>query len=297
MATTIVINPGESADITVGGLYVATVKAATTTPPQPARKLLFGYFWVTPEQPAQIADHCNVIECPSGGNWNTPAGVQGIIDMTKNTLTNAKAVGIGKAVLQVDFCGFLPGTSGTKTYRGTVAARALLNQYFSQLSAAGLLSMMVGCYVADEPERESQIPDAALTSFCQDIRVVAGTFGMSPPLSIVYGDQTGSFRGFPGLSSIDWAGIDAYGQGAGVLTSLYPMLRSQMTPQQQLIVVPGGANPWRNDPAPFYDYALMNPVAWIMPFLWTDWGSEPGIARNGLAPAYRAIGQKVIAAG
>jgi len=60
------------------------------------------------------------------------------------------------------------------------------------------------------------------------------------------------------------------------------------------MLIPGGADPWRQDPACFVAYAHANPqVVAIVGFLWNTVGSMIGIRDNGMNETYSAAGRKL----
>ncbi len=113
--------------------------------------------------------------------------------------------------------------------------------------------------------------------------------GMACKIMVIYGDG----QNYRALSAYDWAGLDAYDEGVGVLTGKVPQLQALLGASQSLILVPGGADPWHTPIGPFYDYALANPkTALICPFIWTDqWGGTQhlGIKSNGMAASYNQV--------
>jgi hypothetical protein len=86
--------------------------------------------------------------------------------------------------------------------------------------------------------------------------------------------------------------VSAYGQN--VFASKVPQLKAMLRADQGMILVPAGADPWRDDPAAFFSYARDPQVKIILAFAWTggnesgyanDWGT--GIRNNGMADVFR----------
>lgn len=244
-----------------------------TPPPVPA-DLLFGYFYTAPA--AETADHVNVIMINDGG----PASAWDIIMQRMiDDMQAAVAAGINRFVLSIGI--FLWDQTPNPPYLDRCRLRPTaygdLAAWRAQLDSLGLLDKVVALYPIDEPELHD-LDNAYLTPVLNDIRAI----WPGPKLGVIYGDS----RHYPGITSYDWVGIDDYGAGAGVLNEL-PMI----SPAQRYILVPGGGNPWRQDPQPFYNYALNHAnVVWICPFLWI---TADGIGANGMAPAYRAVGTPI----
>ena len=249
----------------------------------------FGYFYSDEAQPAETADHCNLIHVPHVG------------EMGLAILRAAKAAGIGKAVISMDACGFTEAGGGRKVYRGPVTASQQSSDYLSAINKAGLLGMIVGMYTVDEPEREADVPADDLRSFCAALRGVIAAWELpSTALAICYGsgDFGGRGRDYRAIEAHDWIGRDAYDEGEGALGEPYDDLVARLRDDQRVILVPGCASPWRADPGPWLARAEDERVAWLMPFDWTGYGGKlNGLRHNpALQPAYRAAGKAIIAA-
>lgn len=160
---------------------------------------------------------------------------------------------------------------------------------FTQLRNLNVLQRVVALYPEDEPD-VNHIDDGAMKNIVAMVRRVASEFVELEhvKIAVIYGNQ-----GTPGIEAFDWVGADEY--GLGLHASKY--IKSKMRPDQGLILVPGGADPWKEDPQPFVEYAQADPqVVMIMPFLWR-WPTPPGgrgIGDNGMAHAYCVAGSKTI---
>jgi hypothetical protein len=257
----------------------------------PAGPRYFGYFYSDDPQVAQTADHVNLIHIPSAGPewWPTP---QAIIDTAINRLNLARAAGITKAVLTMDFCGFR-ATGMRRTYLGTTRSRINTQFYLSQIESNGLSDMIIGLYTVDEPERDAQVPADDLASFCDDLRVVSAEFNIAPSLAVIYGDGGGGWpQDYVAIGSHDWVGRNAYNEGEGALGAPFDDLKARLGPNQRMMLIPGCSRPWVADPNPWYDKMMAEPVVcWLCPFMWV--GSD-GLGNNpGLQPAYRTVGQAI----
>lgn len=247
-------------------------------PPVP-RTLYYGYFGYAAGNAAQQAAHCNLVFLPSWGF--DQAGWQVINDRAVDWLNETKTAGIGAAVLTVDYLVFNGATLSPTAALG-------LRTLFDQLKAANVLSLVKVLYLCDEPDGNgfSDATIAAGKAVCQ--QVAAGY----PELAgvqfwVIYGD-TGNT---PGMASFDAVGKDDYGKGSGALNWY-----SGVPAGKGLILVPGGADPWRTDPGAFVAYALTNKATvCVLPFLWVDYGGGRGIGSNVENAAYIAAGKRVLA--
>lgn len=232
------------------------------TPPAPTRNVppLFLYFGIGGRQLEETADHCSCAYPMDWGDWDTMG--PDIADRIIAQLTDAKLLGYKSAIVPVGFCMF----TAKFAYKGNGALVA----FRSRVEAAGV--PIVGISIVDEPDMNG-ISDAVYSQAIRDARAV-----WPVPVFVIYGDH-----GTPGAAEADVIGSDDYGKGVVTLP---------LRPKQQLWIIAGGADPWRNDPKPFVNYAQAHPeCAAICCFLWIDgWGGtmNKGIGTNGLAPAYRA---------
>lgn len=156
------------------------------------------------------------------------------------------------------------------------------------LDSLGLLTNIAAIYPCDEPDI-NVCPDPA------EMRRLQALFPAlsAAKLAVIY---SASGR-FPSIEVYDWVGVDDYGAGVSILATKVADLRTRLRPDQKLILVPGGADPWRTPPLPFFNAALADDrVAMVMPFVWFDRTGPDGgagINRNGLADQYRAIGLQI----
>lgn len=256
---------------------------APTPPPPPTPVptrpgVLFGYFDSDSSQAAATVDHCNVFMISGDGGQANHAAI--LARMTAD-MTAAAAVGYTKFVLPIDI--FLWDTTPNPPYlercrlRPTGIAELVA---WRDAQEPSLIAKVVCLYPIDEPELHD-LNTVYLGPVLDQVRAA----WPGPKLGVIYGDS----HNYPAIGGYDWVGVDNYGAGAGVLNDL-PMI----TGTQQYILVPGGANPWRQDPQPFYDYAMQHAnVAWLCPFLWI---TNDGIGANGMAPQYINVGTLIKAA-
>jgi len=236
-------------------------------PPPPVARvapLQFGYFGIA--DVATTASSVTFTHAVDWGTWGTDT--EAIKARIIAELTACKAAGIS-AIMSTGFLTF----SSAYAYLGT----AELIAFKAQLDALELSHVVIALYPIDEPDVHG-ISDSLMTKCCAETRAA----WPGPKLAVIYGPNGQT----PGISAFDWIGRDDYGAGAGVLNHLPPIRADQ-----QWIIVPGGADPWRQDPAPFVSFAdTRNQVAVLMPFLYSDYAGGQGIATNGMLPAYAAAG-------
>jgi hypothetical protein len=214
--------------------------------------LKFGYYgtWdVT--QLSETAAHVNLV-------W------LGAHAFTVAQLQEARARGVQHAVLDVGALLYQPTGQpcAMEGLKPDNTAPAQIRATLQAIRNAGLTPMLVGFYPIDEPDKHCVSPDQ-VTVANSVVRSVALEFDLRLPLLVIYGTA-----GRPGLESYDVIGEDAYQEGAGALARL-----DSVPADKQLLLVPGGACPWQNDPAPFLARA-QDPRVWgIVAFIWPDqWG-------------------------
>jgi hypothetical protein len=223
----------------------------------------------------------------SWGDWS-PAGRGMLTDVIVELAHSAVGNGIEKLIMTLDWCLF----TQTNPRRLLPEAQAVqyLTDFATRLTNEGLAGHVHGWYTIDEPNISEIGLSAADIATANNL--IRATLDGQLPLLCIYGNE-GRYGAYPGIASYDWVGFDNY--GAPIFSNgEYDNLVRQLSPMQHTIIVPGGASPWREDPRPFYDHAQTDGrVALIMPFKW--FGTD-GIAVNGMAPPYRAVGKLIKAA-
>jgi hypothetical protein len=165
-----------------------------------------------------------------------------------------------------------------RRYVGSEQAAANLGKYFTQLRDLDLLGTIKAIYPLDEPDLNLEIAAEVIDASNRDIRAASAVWGYLSLKAVIYGNQ-----GTPGIESFDWVGRDWYRHG--------PQSLPAMLPGQKLIVVAGGADPFRESPSAYEDFAASNPdVVAVIAFVFFDYELGLGIGHNGLAPDYRAAG-------
>lgn len=175
-----------------------------------------------------------------------------------------------------------------------------IRNLFFQLQSLGLLSSVIAFYPIDEPDENIKVGDPTLVIREKNalIRRVMLEFPelAKTKLGVIYA----SSNDFPGVETYDWAGFDDYDAGDKIFTNgQYQKLKNALRPDQRIILVPGGASKWNQQPEAFRRKAqLDNQVILVMPFIWLDNadpknGAFAGIRSNGLAPAYIEVGMEI----
>lgn len=167
------------------------------------------------------------------------------------------------------------------SYPSEESLRALLNK----LDALDVLGSVLAIYPQDEPDVAGMSGDS-VAALCSMVRRVAGEFSAlnNVPLWAIYGNV-----GTDGIEFFDAVGQDKYGYGP-----MFPTL----SPSQGMILVPGGAAPWREDPQQFVDAAFQTPnVVAVIPFIWRWPGAiheSDGIGGSYIEPKYRTAGCELL---
>jgi hypothetical protein len=257
---------------------------SSTPAPQPPSALrtdlLFGYYGAVNETIPEVAGHVNlawVMGWGSNGAW---------LENVATQLTQARQHGIRHIVLGIP-----------QAYNAS--AESDVRYVFESLVVRGLLDDIVALYPIDEPDGAHK-SDAQVTAANATLRRVMASFPQleQTKLAVIY--TAGNQR--PGIASYDWVGFDDYDRGCIALDNGYPALKAQLRPDQRLMIVPGGADPWRQDPACFFAKAQLDQqVIAIVPFIWFDnWeditkaGGTKGIRSNGMANVYCIAGRRTI---
>lgn len=250
--------------------------ASGTIVPAPALRtdLLFGYYGGVSANVLEVAPHANIY---FASLFEGPLGQMA-------ALTHAKGAGL-KAIVQ------LPAWTPAGP-----TPEPELRFWLQRLKDAGLLDHVVAVYPIDEPDtpRQGNLSDDQVTTQLAVVRRAMAAVELTAKVAIVYACDSGRT---PGFAAADWIGCDKYPDGCAVLARYVEPLRSRLTPSQRLIVLPGGADPWRQDPACFESYAHgHSEVALVMPFIWQtvqDGETFVGIRENPTRPLYEAAGRKI----
>jgi hypothetical protein len=264
----------------------------SSTPPSPQQPpaalrtdLLFGYYGAVDQTIPEVAGHVNlawVMGWGSHGAW---------LENVTAQLVQARQNGIRAVILHVP-----------QAYNRGGTAESDVRYVFQSLLVQGLLDNIVALYPIDEPDVAHR-SDAEVTAANVMLRRVMADFPSlhDTKLAVIY--SAGNDR--PGIASYDWVGFDDYNKRCDALGDGYTALKARLRPEQRLIVVPGGADPWDQDPSCFFARAQVDQqVIAIVPFIWfDDWedvtnagGGPRGIRSNGMANVYCITGRRTVTA-
>jgi len=256
-----------------GGGGGSSLPGSPSTPrPHPIN---FGYFGYADGNAVEQADHVDYIFAMDWGSWDSiqqPGKQLQIISW----LQDAKARGIQKAVIGV---GFL-----TWDNQGNLKGTQYLQVFKTQLEALGLDDMILALYPIDEPDLAIKEGRMTLGNLHQGIMNIHSVFPEAR-LMVIYGDN-----GYPLIEVFDIVGKDKYREGPQV-----PPINANQT----MAIVAGGADPYRDDPEQFYEFAKRDlRVEFVVAFLYVDYTAldgkpAKGIRNNGMLPAYKAVAHKL----
>lgn len=167
--------------------------------------------------------------------------------------------------------------------------------YLHRLNDARVLKFVTDVYPLDEPDLLGTKADDVIATNAA-VRRAFAAFNMRPRLSVIYG------VGFTwqGVASYDDVGFDNYSAGSGIFyNGDFAKLKAVLRADQKIWIVPGGADPWRQDPTAYINYAHSDPqVRGLINFIWPDstdpkQGYGKGIRTNGLAQKYCRAGREI----
>jgi hypothetical protein len=228
----------------------------------PRSDVLFGYYGTAPGQIDATHEHVSLV-------WSGPwRGLDGQIQDLQEAQGRKLPV-----VVDISYLLF-----ANRRFVGPIAATAALRQYFAGLSALGLLDSIAALYPLDEPDLNLDDPTEILPA-ADVVRSVAAEFNKRLPLWAIYSH---AHPVPPAADTFDALGVDWYGHGP----QDFPR-----KPGQRLIIVAGGADPFREQPRSYEDFAAVNgDVVALVAFVDFDYELGLGIGHNGMAPDYRAAG-------
>lgn len=175
-------------------------------------------------------------------------------------------------------------------------AGARLKDFLARLKSENLLGKVVAVSLIDEPDNKG-IDGAMLEKALKITKAEFAAQQITPKYFQIYAAK---FT-WPGVSLFDWVGFDNYSAGSGIfINGDYAKLKGILRADQLIILLPGGAEPWLQEPQSFINIAHGDQqVTWIMPFTWFT-SSQPdadfgkGIRDNKLRPVYCLMGQKLV---
>lgn len=234
--------------------------------------LLYAYYGQDSATVLETAPHANMV-------W--AAEFYGVTEQIA-TLTFAKQAGM-KAVVPMPLC---------LTPLAQIEGEA--TTWLQRLRGLGLLDNVVAVAWCDEPNtvRSGSWTDANATAAIAAVRRAMVAVNLQAAVAVIYACSTLTR---PGSASADWIGCDDYDSGCTALATFYDGWG--LKAGQRFILLPGGADPWRQDPACFTNHAERDSrVIAVVPFIWqtvTDGVTMPGIRVNGLRPLYCQAGNTI----
>lgn len=272
----------------VAAVVLVACKGGGSTPkPPPAEPvvfppsrpgLYFGYFGSDDTQPSETRDHTNIFFEMAWG---------GITDRVIARIADAAI----PTVLAVDAEMFTNDTP--RVYLGKNLAQANLREKFNMMKMSGVLQYVAALYPLDEPDLQNYGEDI-IKQYTADLREVMAEYPelVGKPLAVFYADH----QNYPGIRYFDWVGFDDYGHREKIFTDgKYSQFRSLVQGNQRIMLIPGGADPWKQDPTKFYEKAQSDSaVIAIIAFIYLDnagGSTNLGIRSNGTLPVwYRPMG-------
>jgi hypothetical protein len=231
-----------------------------------------------------VADHTNLAVL---GTWACDANT--VISWHVIQMRAGIAAGIWAFCNTIDVLVYSQQPEG-QPWQINPNAEANLRAYFTALATAGGLSnYVIALLPVDEPGGGRLTEDQVVQTNALIRRVCTELLGRCPKL---VGTSSGVTAALPGFLDYDVIAPDDYDRGEKILAQIEAILPA-LRPGQQIGLIPGGFDPFRQDPTPFYNWAQRHPgVVWaILAFAWFDVDARAGIARNGMSNVYRTIGR------
>ena len=251
------------------------------------KDLKYGYYGSNDAQLSETVDHINIF---MAANW----GGQ-IPESQLSQMIAAKNAGIP---IIMDLPEAWQPIKGVFSY-DPARAQLRVTDRFAELERAGVLHSIVAFYPRDEPDLPgSSVPAEQVIATNTMIRKVMADFKVTAKLAVIYAPTWT----WPGIESYDWVGFDQYGVNIftnGSFNKLKSVINKNGRVDQKIILVPGGADKWAEDPIPFFNQATLDPdVIMIMAFIWLDNadptnGAFAGIRSNKMNAAYKSVGMKI----
>ena len=283
---TISVYAVDNGNITTAQLYGSP--GYVTVPQPPRTDLLYGYFSGSACGPyaSEQQGHINLwwaTDCMGSGVW---------ANEMQNSLAAGRAAGATTAVLSLWSPVMVFGSDAETNARN----------WFTDLAATNALDgfSTIVIYPVDEPEQNKPgQPAVSDQEMLQALQMLRGVIAGIPKLAqakfgVFYNCNSGSR---PGLSSFDWIGCDNYDAGCNAIDQLTdPNGNFQIRSDQRYMIIPGGADPWHEDPTCAVQKAQANSrIVAVVPFIWqtvTDQGNTyRGIRENGMRSAYCQAGR------
>src|SRR5574337_780 len=228
-----------------------------------------GFFMGNPDDLNKYAKDVDYVFTNDWGNWDTYQ-----FQLTQNALVelqHAKQLGVKEGIVSM---GFLVFDSKFQVKKDAIL---YLQNFKIQLEALGLDTFVKTFYVIDEPDLQIKRNNLTEANLITGINAIKYVFP-DMKLMVIYSNS----ETFPAKYLFDYVGFDDYGAGSAVLNEL-PAINAN----KSYVIIPGGANPWKQDPTPFVEFSRKHNVAFLVAFLYSDYPGNKGIGTNGMYPAYQ----------
>lgn len=197
-------------------------------------------------------------------DWGPPGAIPSIEQRQIAEMQAARARGVDRFILAVSFLLF----DSQCNYVGNAGLAA----YKLQLDALDLSRSVFMLYVYDEPD----VHGCSGATMAQAMLAIKNIWPVR--LGVIYGPNGAT----PGIDQATDIGRDDYGRDPQIVS---------IRADQHLMLICGGADPYREQAQPCVDAAERNPqVSVVFGFLFVDYAGGKGISDNGMLPVYKSAG-------
>ena len=223
--------------------------------------LYYGYFGSLANQPSETEGHVNIFY---------DLGFDG----PEKRIENIKYMGLknSNSVIGLDYVLWNNNGLANEKTRFTEApdAEVRLTALLQSFKDADILKYIQAASILDEVDNR-EIPEALVKKQIDLTKKVFANFNVPIKILGIYGAK---FT-WVGSQYLDWVGFDNYSAGAAIFyNGDYARFKGILKPHQKGVLVPGGAEPWLQDPAAFINTANADAqIIWIMPFTWFTSGA------------------------
>lgn len=268
--------------LAIGGyFYWKKNKPNSYMPPLPTTlrtNISYGYYISDNNTPQEVSDHVNFIMEHNASTLD-------------DLVAKLKSYSLPVVLTITQECF---GDMNSTTLSNTLEDN--LKKTFDRLKSEGLLSRVTTLYPIDEPDGRN-ISNEVMLECLKRVKAVASQY--AELANVKYAVIYSTHMTYPGITEYDIVGMDKYGVGSNVLISKeFKRMLELMNDNQRYILVPGGADPWRQDPEAFRRHAHSDPKCLaIVPFLWIDYyennQNNLGIKNNPMKDKYIALGKEL----
>jgi hypothetical protein len=268
--------------LAIGGyFYWKKNKPNSYMPPLPTTlrtDILYWYYISDDNTPKEVSDHVNFIMEYNGSTLD-------------DLVAKLKSYSLPVALMISQECF---GGMNSATLSNSLEDN--LRKTFDRLRDEGLLSRISILYPIDEPDGKN-ITNEVMIECLKRVKAVVSQY--AELANVKYAVIYSTHMTYPGITEYDIVGMDKYGVGSNVLISKeFKRMLELMNENQRYILIPGGADPWRQDPEAFRRHAHSDPKCLaIVPFLWIDYyennQNNLGIKNNPMRDKYIALGKEL----